>query len=79
MNFLYDVFQAKMKLLTFMQLAETKSEITFGEIQQHMQLGENEVEEFLIDRKCFCRITFNELFFQRLVLDINLSVKLTLD
>lgn len=40
---------AKMKLLTFMQLAETKSEITFGEIQQHMQLGENEVEEFLID------------------------------
>ncbi len=40
-----------MKLLTFMQLAETKSEITFGEIQQHMQLGENEVEEFLIDRK----------------------------
>ena len=40
-----------MKLLTFMQLAETKSEISFGEIQQHMQLGENEVEEFLIDRK----------------------------
>jgi phage antirepressor YoqD-like protein len=34
-----------------MQLAETKSEISFGEIQQHMQLGENEVEEFLIDRK----------------------------
>ena len=43
-----------MKLLTFMQLAETKSEITFGEIQQFMQLGENEVEEFLIDRK-FCQ------------------------
>ncbi len=40
-----------MKLLTFMQLAETKSEISFGEIQQHMQLGENEVEEFLIDRE----------------------------
>ena len=39
----------KMKLLTFMQLAETKSEITFGEVQQHMQIGENEVEEFLID------------------------------
>jgi len=39
----------KMKLLTFMQLAETKSEIKFGEIQQHMQIGENEVEEFLID------------------------------
>ena len=42
-----------MKLLTFMQLAETKSEITFGEIQQFMQLGENEVEEFLIDRESF--------------------------
>ncbi len=42
---------AKMKLLTFMQLAETKSVITFGEIQKHMQLGDNEVEEFLIERK----------------------------
>jgi len=41
----------KMKLLTFMQLAETKSTITFGEIQQYMQLGETEVEEFLIDCK----------------------------
>ena len=39
----------KMKLLTFMQLAETKSEIRFGEIQQHMQISEAEVEEFLID------------------------------
>ncbi len=43
----------KMRLLTFMQLAETKSVITFGEIQKHMQLGEDgEVEEFLIDREC---------------------------
>merc|ERR1719414_1020853 len=39
----------KMKLLTFMQLAETKSEITFGEVQQHLQMSEAEVEEFLID------------------------------
>lgn len=39
----------KMKLLTFMQLAETKNEIKFGEIQQHMQISEAEVEEFLID------------------------------
>ena len=45
------LFQAKMKLLTFMQLAETKNEISFGQIQQHMQLGDNEVEEFLIERK----------------------------
>merc|ERR1712004_255977 len=39
----------KMKLLTFMQLAETKSEITFGEIQKELQMSEAEVEEFLID------------------------------
>ena len=39
----------KMKLLTFMQMAETKNEISFGEVQQHMQIGEAEVEEFLID------------------------------
>ncbi len=53
-----------MKLLTFMQLAETKSEISFGEIQQHMQLGENEVEEFLIDRKfevCYFDAVFTPL------------------
>jgi phage antirepressor YoqD-like protein len=40
-----------MKLLTFMQLAETKSDISFGEIQQHLQLGENDVEDFLIGRQ----------------------------
>jgi len=39
----------KMKLLTFMQLAETKSDIKFGEVQQHMQITESEVEDFLID------------------------------
>jgi len=38
----------KMKLLTFMQLAETRSEIKFGEIQHHMQINESEVEDFLI-------------------------------
>ena len=43
----------KMKLLTFMQLAETRSQITFGEIQTHLQLGDSEVEEFLIDCKLF--------------------------
>ena len=46
-----NLFQTKMKLLTFMQLAETKTEITFGEIQKHLQLGDNEVEGFLIERK----------------------------
>merc|ERR1711936_1383498 len=39
----------KMKLLTFMQLAETRSEIKFGEIQHHMQINESEVEVFLIN------------------------------
>ena len=39
----------KMKLLTFMQLAETRSEIKFGEIQHHMQINESEVEDFLIN------------------------------
>jgi len=39
----------KMKLLSFMQMAENRSEITFKEIQEAMQLNENEVEEFLIE------------------------------
>jgi len=39
----------KMKLLSFMQLAENRSEITFEEIQSSIQINEEEVEEFLID------------------------------
>jgi len=39
----------KMKLLSFMQLAENRSEISFAEIQHSIQLKEDEVEEFLID------------------------------
>jgi len=39
----------KMKLLSFMQMAENRSEITFPEICSAMQLNENEVEEFLIE------------------------------
>ncbi|XP_023323141.1 eukaryotic translation initiation factor 3 subunit M-like [Eurytemora carolleeae] len=39
----------KMKLLSFMQMAENRSEITFAEVKDSMQLNENEVEEFLID------------------------------
>merc|ERR1712020_428737 len=30
----------KMKLLTFMQLAENKSTVTFGDIQQHLQVND---------------------------------------
>merc|ERR1712080_624390 len=39
----------KMKLLSFMQLAENRSEISFNEIQHSIQISEAEVEEFLID------------------------------
>lgn len=39
----------KMKLLSFMQLAENRSEISFAEIQHEIQIKEDEVEEFLID------------------------------
>merc|ERR1712080_651759 len=39
----------KMKLLSFMQLAENRSEISFAEIQHSIQISEAEVEEFLID------------------------------
>jgi len=39
----------KMRILTFMQLAETQSEISFPEIQKHMQINQDDVEDFLID------------------------------
>merc|ERR1719278_1176425 len=39
----------KMKLLSFMQLAENRSEVSFAEIQHNIQISEDEVEEFLID------------------------------
>ncbi|CAB4067351.1 EIF3M [Lepeophtheirus salmonis] len=40
---------SKMKLLTFMQLAETQTELSFHEIQTHLNLNEDEVELFVID------------------------------
>jgi len=40
----------KMRILTFMQMAETQSEISFEEIKQHMQITDDiDVEDFLID------------------------------
>ncbi|XP_044728174.1 eukaryotic translation initiation factor 3 subunit M isoform X2 [Chrysoperla carnea] len=39
----------KMRLLTFMQLAETQSEMSFDLIQEELQITENEVEAFIID------------------------------
>jgi hypothetical protein len=40
-----------MRLLTFMQLAEGNSEMTFDTIQQELQLKDTEVEAFIIDGK----------------------------
>lgn len=39
----------KMRLLTFMQLAEGTTEMSFETIQQELQLNENQVEAFIID------------------------------
>ncbi|XP_046748627.1 eukaryotic translation initiation factor 3 subunit M [Diprion similis] len=39
----------KMRLLTFMQLAETNPEMSFDTIQAELQIEENEVESFIID------------------------------
>ncbi|XP_076179698.1 eukaryotic translation initiation factor 3 subunit M isoform X1 [Ptiloglossa arizonensis] len=39
----------KMRLLTFMQLAETNPEMSFDTIQEELQITEDEVESFIID------------------------------
>lgn len=39
----------KMRLLTFMQLAETNPEMSFDTIQEELQINEDEVENFIID------------------------------
>ncbi|XP_015599246.1 eukaryotic translation initiation factor 3 subunit M [Cephus cinctus] len=39
----------KMRLLTFMQLAETNPEMSFDTIQSELQIEEDEVESFIID------------------------------
>lgn len=41
----------KMRLLTFMQLAETNPEMSFDTIQEELQITEDEVESFIIDGK----------------------------
>lgn len=43
----------KMRLLTFMQLAETNPEMSFDTIQEELQISESEVESFIIDGKLF--------------------------
>ncbi|XP_064601463.1 eukaryotic translation initiation factor 3 subunit M-like [Liolophura sinensis] len=39
----------KMRLLTFMQLAEGKKEVEFEQIQKEMELNEDDVEDFIIE------------------------------
>lgn len=39
----------KMRLLTFMQLAENNPEMTFAELQKELQIEENQVEAFIIE------------------------------
>lgn len=38
-----------MRLLTFMQMAESKKEISFNTILEELQLPDNDVEAFVID------------------------------
>ena len=39
----------KMRLLTFMQMAEDRQEIYFDTIQQEMNLAADDIEEYIID------------------------------
>lgn len=51
----------KMRLLTFMQLAETNPEMSFDTIQEELQINESEVESFIIDGKlslCYLIIAY---------------------
>ena len=41
----------KMRLLTFMQMAENKKDIDYDSIQKEMDLNEDDVEDFIIDGK----------------------------
>ncbi|XP_078046159.1 eukaryotic translation initiation factor 3 subunit M [Augochlora pura] len=45
----HDQNMKKMRLLTFMQLAETNPEMSFDTIQEELQINEDEVESFIID------------------------------
>ena len=50
----------KMRILTLMQMAETRSEIDFDTIQQEMRLGADDVEAFVIDGRCLNRLIAGE-------------------
>lgn len=49
----------KMRLLTFMQLAETNPEMSFDTIQEELQINEDEVESFIIDGKLYAYKFYN--------------------
>ena len=46
----------KMRLLTFMQLAETNPEMSFQTIQSELQINEDKVESFIIDGKLLAKL-----------------------
>lgn len=50
----------KMRLLTFMQLAETNPEMSFDTIQEELQIGESEVESFIIDGELLLNFICNK-------------------
>lgn len=39
----------KMRLLTFLQLAENQKELTFDTISKEMQIPSNDIESFIIE------------------------------
>lgn len=49
LNLSHEANMQKMRLLTFMQMAEIKKELTFEEIQKQLQLSSEQVEMFIID------------------------------
>lgn len=48
----------KMKLLTFMQLAEHTNELSFETIQKELNISENDVESFIIDGSITLKILY---------------------
>lgn len=47
----HDQNMRKMRLLTFMQMAEVKKEIEYSLLQEEMMLTADEIEDFVIDGK----------------------------
>lgn len=49
LNLSHEANMQKMRLLTFMQMAEVKKEIAFSDIEKELQLTSDQVENFIID------------------------------